>query len=99
MELIRVGVDLAKNVFQMHGVDHHEKAVWRRRVSRDSWLKTLIDTAPRGCEIGMESCGGAHHWARTLQAQGFVVKLLAPQFVKPYVKSNKNDANDAAAAA
>lgn len=97
MELIRVGVDLAKNVFQVHGVDRHEKAAWRRRLSRESWLKTLVETAPPGCEIGMESCGGAHHWARTLQAHGFVVKLLAPQFVKPYVKSNKNDANDAEA--
>jgi len=97
MQLIRVGVDLAKSVFQVHGVDRSEKAVWRRRLSRDNWLKVLLDTAPAGCEVGMESCSGAHHWARTLQAHGFVVKLIAPQFVKPYVKSNKNDANDAEA--
>ena len=57
----------------------------------------MAETAPPGCEIGMESCGGAHHWARQLQARGFRVKLTAPQFVKPYVKSNKNDANDAEA--
>jgi transposase len=50
-----------------------------------------------GCEIGMEACAGTHHWARQLQAKGFTVKLIAPQFVKPYVKSNKNDANDAEA--
>lgn len=97
MQLIRVGVDLAKSVFQVHGVDRSEKAVWRRRLSRENWLKVLLDTAPAGCEVGMESCSGAHHWARTIQAHGFVVKLIAPQFVKPYVKSNKNDANDAEA--
>ena len=97
MKLIRVGVDLAKNVFQVHGVDRHEKAVWRRRLSRENWLKVLRESVEPGCEIGMESCGGAHHWARVLQRQGFKVKLIPPQFVKPYVKSNKNDANDAEA--
>ncbi len=97
MKLMRVGVDLAKNVFQVHGVDRQEKSVWRRRLSRKKWLKVLAETVEPGCEIGMESCSGAHHWARQLQAQGFTVKLIAPQFVKPYVKSNKNDANDAEA--
>lgn len=97
MQLIRVGVDLAKSVFQAHGVDRNEKAVWRRRLNRDNWLKAVIETAPPGCVIGMEACSGAHHWARMLQGKGFVVKLIAPQFVKPYVKSNKNDANDAEA--
>ena len=97
MKLIRVGVDLAKNVFQVHGVDRNEKAVWRRKLTRENWLKVLLETVEPGCEIGMESCGGAHHWARRLQAHGFRVRLIAPQFVKPYVKSNKNDANDAEA--
>jgi transposase len=97
MKLIRVGVDLAKNVFQVHGVDRKEKAVWRRRLARENWFKVLLETVEPGCEIGMESCGGAHHWARKLQRKGFTVKLIAPQFVKPYVKSNKNDANDAEA--
>lgn len=97
MKLMRVGVDLAKNVFQVHGVDRHEKPVWRRRLSRKKWLKVLLETVEPGCEIGMEACGGAHHWARQLQAQGLTVRLIAPQFVKPYVKSNKNDANDAEA--
>jgi len=97
MKLIRVGVDLAKNVFQVHGVGDHEKAVWRRKLTRASWLKVLLETAEPGCEIGMEWCGGAHHWARQLQAHGFKVRMIAPQFVKPYVKSNKNDANDAEA--
>jgi transposase len=97
MKLIRVGVDLAKNVFRVHGVDRHEKAVWRRKLTRENWLKVLLETVEPDCEIGMESCGGAHHWARRLQAHGFKVRLVAPQFVKPYVKSNKNDANDAEA--
>jgi transposase len=97
MKLIRVGVDLAKNVFQMHGVDRSEKAVWRRKLVRGDWLKALLTQIEPGCEIGMEACSGAHHWARMLQAQGYTVKLIAPQFVKPYVKSNKNDANDAEA--
>ena len=70
MRLMRVGVDLAKNVFQVHGVDRHEKAVWRRRLSRENWLKVLRETIEPGCEIGMESCGGAHHWARSLQTFG-----------------------------
>lgn len=97
MKLSRVGVDLAKNVFQVHGVDRKEKAIWRRRLTRENWLKVLLETVKPGCEIGMESCGGAHHWARKLQEKGFRVRLIAPQFVQPYVKSNKNDANDAEA--
>ncbi len=97
MKIIRVGVDLAKNVFQVHGVDRQEKPAWRRKLNRAEWLKALLEKIELGCEIGMEACGGAHHWARKLQAQGYVVKLIAPQFVKPYVKSNKNDANDAEA--
>ncbi len=97
MKIIRVGVDLAKNVFQVHGMERNEKAVWRRKLRRENWLKVLQETVEPGCEIGMEACGGAHHWARQLQAQGYTVKLIAPQFVKPYVKSNKNDANDAEA--
>jgi len=88
---------LAKNVFQVHGVDRNENVVWRRKLSRGNWLKVLLETVERGCEIGMESCGGAHHWARKLQAHGFRVRLIAPQFVKPYAKNNKNDANDAEA--
>ena len=96
-KLSRVGVDLAKSVYQLHGVDRSEQTIWRRRLTRGKWLKVLLDTIEPGCEIGMEACAGAHHWARLLQAKGFTVKLIAPQFVKPYVKSNKNDANDAEA--
>lgn len=97
MKLMRVGVDLAKSVFHVHGVDRREQVVWRRRLTRANWLKVFLTTVEPGCEVGMEACGGAHHWARVLQAHGYRVKLIAPQFVKPYVKSNKNDANDAEA--
>lgn len=97
MKLLRVGVDLSKNVFQVHGVDRHGQAVWRRKLNRENWLAVLREAVAPGGEIGMEACTGAHHWARTLRAQGYAVKLIAPQFVKPYVKSNKNDANDAEA--
>lgn len=97
MKLIRVGIDLAKNVFQVHGVDRSEKTTWRRRLRREEWISVVRERAEPGCEIGMEACGGAHHWARELQKLGYRVKLIAPQFVKPYVKSNKNDAADAEA--
>jgi transposase len=97
MKLIRVGVDVAKNVFQLHGVDRSETVVWRRRLRRADWIEVLRERVEPGCEIGMEACGGAHHWARELQKLGYRVKLIAPQFVKPYVKSNKHDAADAEA--
>ena len=97
MKLTRVGVDLAKQVLQVHGVDGAEQPVWCKRLRRARWMQELGRAVEPGCEVGMESCGGAHHWARALQAKGYVVKLIAPRFVKPYVKSNKNDANDAAA--
>ena len=97
MKLSRVGIDLAKNVYPLHGVDRSGKTVWKRRLKRHQWLKVLLDRTEPGCEIGMEACAGAHHWARELQARGYTVKLIPPQFVKPYVKSNKNDAKDAEA--
>jgi transposase len=97
MEIMRVGVDLAKNVFQVHGVDRHEKAVWQHSLKRTRWLAELQRRVPPSAEIGMEACAGAHHWARELEKRGYRVKLIAPQFVKPYVKSNKTDRNDAEA--
>ena len=81
----------------MHGIDRAERPVWCRRLKRGRWIAELECNVEPGCEIGMEACGGAHHWARLLQSKGHVVRLIAPQFVKPYVKSNKNDANDAQA--
>jgi len=95
MKITTVGVDLAKNVFQVHGVDQRGKAVVRKRLRRNQVLAFFVQCPP--CLIGMEACGGAHYWARRLQAQGHTVKLMAPQFVKPYVKANKTDAADAEA--
>lgn len=97
MKIKRIGVDLAKNVFQLHGVDDNGKGVWRRRLSRGKWLSVLCDTVPPGAEVGMEACASAHHWARQLIDRGYTVKIIPPQFVKPFIKSNKNDANDARA--
>jgi len=97
MEISRVGVDLAKRVFQLHGLDRKGKTVWKRQLSRDKWIKVLSETVKPGAEIGIEACSGAHHWARLLGDKGYLVKIIPPQFVKPFVKSNKNDANDAQA--
>ena len=97
MNISRVGVDLAKNVFQVHGVDSADHPVWQTRLTRENWIQTLIDKVQPGNEVSMEACAGAHHWGRMLQTRGFNVKLIAPQFVKPYVKSNKTDRNDAEA--
>jgi transposase len=95
MKIIRIGLDLAKNVFQVHGVDLHGKTGLRRQLRRNQMLEFFKKQSP--CLIGMEACASAHYWARTLIAMGHEVKLIAPQFVKPYVKGNKNDANDAEA--
>ncbi|HEY5626479.1 MAG TPA: IS110 family transposase [Nitrospira sp.] len=97
MKITRVGVDLAKNVFQVHGVNRSGRAAFKRQLRRANWLKVLTETLEPGCEIGMEACGSSHHWARELRARGFDVKLVSPQFVKPFVKSLKNDVNDAEA--
>ena len=97
MKLSRVGIDLAKNVYQLHGVDRFGNTILKRRLKRHQWLKLLLDKTEPGCVIGMEACASAHHWGRELQSRGYTVKLIPPQFVKPYVKSNKNDARDAEA--
>jgi transposase len=97
MKIMRVGVDLAKNVFHVHGVDGKEKPVWQRRLSRAKWLEVVVEKVEPGGEVGMEACAGSHHWARKLEERGLRVKMIAPQFVKPYVKSNKSDRNDAEA--
>jgi transposase len=95
MQITTVGLDLAKNVFQVHGVNQHGKAVFRKQLRRDQ-VAAFFASLP-ACLVGMEACASAHHWARKLQALGHTVRLMAPQFVKPYVKSNKNDAADAEA--
>ena len=95
MNITTAGIDLAKNVFQVHGVDERGKAVVQKRLRRKQVLIFFAQLPP--CLVGMEACGGAHYWARKLQAQGHTVKLMAPQFVKPYVKANKTDVADAEA--
>ena len=95
MKVTTIGFDLAKNVFQVHGVDERGHVVVRKQLRRDQ-VATFFANLP-ACLIGMEACGSAHHWARKLQGLGHRVRLISPQFVKPYVKSNKNDAADAEA--
>ena len=90
-----VGVDLAKSVFQVHGVDAAGKVVLRRRLSRSKLLSFIGALPP--CLIGMETCASANYWARELIALGHEVRLMPPQYVKPYVKRSKNDASDAEA--
>lgn len=95
MSPARVGLDLAKSVFQVHGVDIAGQAVVRRRLARSQVLGLFAKLPP--CVIGMEACAGAHHWARELTRLGHEVRLIPPQYVKPYVKRNKTDAADAEA--
>jgi transposase len=86
---------LAKNVFQVHGVNERGQAVLKKQLKRAQVLPVFANLPP--CLIGMEACGGAHYWARQLETLGHTVKLMAPHFVKPYVKTNKHDAADAEA--
>ena len=90
MNITTVGIDLAENVFQVHGVDERGQVLLRKAVKR-SELAQMFANLP-SCLIGMEACGSAHYWARRLMEYGHTVKLMAPQFVKLYVKTNKNDA-------
>jgi transposase len=95
MEITTIGLDLAKNVFQVHGVDQRGKVILRKQLRREQMVEFFAKLSP--CRVGVEACGSAHHWARVLQGQGHTVRVIASQFVKPYVKSNKNDAADAEA--
>jgi len=89
MKVTTVGIDLAKSVFQVHGVNERGKAALCEQLKRSEVLKFFANLPP--CLIGLEACASAYHWARKLIALGDEVKLVAPQFVKPYVKTNKND--------
>ncbi len=95
MKITTVGIDLAKNLFQVHAVDERGKAVLRKQLRRAQVAVFFGNLPP--CVIGMEACATAHYWGRTLQRFGHTVRLMAPQFVKPYVKTNKNDVADAEA--
>jgi transposase len=90
-----VGIDLAKNVFQIHSIDEWGKTSVKKQLKRDHVVSFFANLPP--CLVGMEACGSAHHWVRKLGEFGHTVKLMSPQFVKPYVKTNKNDVADAEA--
>jgi len=94
-EIITIGVDLAKNVFQVHGVDAAGAVLIRRQLRRSQMLR-FFEKQP-ACLVGMEACATSHHWARELIRLGHTVKLMPPHYVKAYVKRNKNDAADAEA--
>lgn len=95
MNITTIGLDLAKNVFQIHGADARGKVILRKQLKRHQVLPFFANLQP--CRVGMEACASAHYWGRQLLGLGHDVKLMAPQFVKPYVKTNKNDARDAEA--
>lgn len=95
LHVTRIGIDLAKQVFQVHGVDERGHTVLRRRLTRSQVQAVLTQLPP--CVVGLEACGSAHYWARELRALGHDVRLMAPQFVRPYRKNDKNDGNDAEA--
>jgi transposase len=95
MQVTRIGLDIAKNVFQVHGVDEHGKVVVRKQLSRSKVLAYFAQLP--ACQIGMEACGSAHYWGRELQKLGHDVRLMAVQLIKPYRTKQKNDRNDAEA--
>jgi transposase len=95
MAIVFVGIDLAKNVFAVHGVNEAGKAALVKPAVARAKLEELVAALPP-CVIGMEACSGAHHWARRFQAHGHSVKLVAPKFVAPYRLSGKRGKNDAA---
>lgn len=94
-KIARIGIDTSKSVFQLHGVDEAERQVLKRKLRRQQFLAFFEKLEPT--EIGLEACGASHHWARELGKLGHRVLLLPPQYVRPYVERNKNDAADAAA--
>lgn len=95
MDITTVGIDIAKRIFQIHGVNKNGKTVLKKKLIRDQVL-IFMANLPK-CLVGIEACGGANYWAREISKLGHEVKLMAPQFVKPYVKTNKNDQADSEA--
>ena len=94
-KITTIGLDLAKSVFQVHAADQDGRPVVRKKLRRGQVIPFFADLAP--CLIGMEACASAHYWARELLVLGHEVRLIPPQYVKPFVKTNKNDAADAEA--
>ena len=96
MQVVKtIGLDIAKSVFQVHGVDAAGQVILRRQLNRRYVLAFFQKLPP--CLVGIEACASSHHWSRELQALGHTVRLMAPAYVKPYVKRQKNDATDAEA--
>lgn len=95
MHIMTIGLDLAKNVFQVHGIDHEGTIAVRRRLRWADVLNLFGKLPP--CLVGIEACATAHHWARAIGRFGHTVRLMPPAYVKPYVKRNKNDMADAEA--
>lgn len=92
-KIVRLGIDLGKNQFHVFGIDTSGKMVQKKKLKRKQLLDYLANSLP--CLVGMEACAGSHHWAREITKLGHEVRLISPQLVKPYVKGNKNDYNDA----
>jgi transposase len=95
MDIDILGIDLAKRVFQLHGADRSGHALHRSKVMRDGFIEAVRSLHPR--VVAMEACSSAHHWARCFREMGIEVRLISPQYVTPFVKTNKNDRNDAQA--
>lgn len=95
MEISTIGLDLAKNIFQVHGISATGEVVVRKALRRSQMHPFFENLSP--CLIGIEACGTSHHWARELTMLGHEVRLMPPAYVKPYVKRSKNDAVDAEA--
>ncbi|WP_213956804.1 MULTISPECIES: IS110 family transposase [unclassified Variovorax] len=95
MEIDILGIDLAKRFFQLHGADRQGRALYTAKATRAAFLETVRESRPR--VVAMEACSSAHHWARCFRAMGIEVRLISPQYVTPFVKTNKNDRNDAQA--
>ena len=95
MKVTTIGIDLAKDVFGLHGVDGEGRVAFKKRLVRSRLLEFLAKLPP--CLVGLEACASAHYWARKIEQLGHRVKLMSPRFVKPYRKNDKNDANDAEA--
>ena len=94
-EVTIIGVDLAKNVFQVHGAGADGSVLFRKKLSRPQFARFMADQPP--CLVAMEACASAHHWAREMARHGHEVRLIAPHYVKPFLKRQKNDAADAEA--
>ena len=95
MKVTTIGIDVAKSVFQVHGIEEHGKVTLRRQLRRAQVVLFFSNLEP--CLIGMEACASSHYWARKLSVLGHTLRLMAPQFVKAYRKNDKNDGNDAEA--